>query len=108
MPEANGNAVLSPWTQPISADLARLAQHAERAVEPDHPRARRDRAIGDQLIARAASDVQEQWCSQPRSLSEEHRERTIGRFLAVRLAVVEWRDCVVVDARRPLHATVLG
>ena len=26
---------------------ARLAQHAERAVEPDHPRIRRDRAVSD-------------------------------------------------------------
>jgi hypothetical protein len=26
----------------------------------------------------------------------------------VRLAVVEWRDRVIVDARRPLHATVVG
>src|SRR5438874_10619561 len=65
VPEANGNAELSPWTP---ADLgrfgARLAQHAQRPVEPDHPRTRRDRAVSDQLVARTASDVQEQCRSQ--------------------------------------------
>jgi hypothetical protein len=92
----------------VAACRARLAQHSDRPVEPDHPRTRRHRAVSDQLVARTASDVQEQCCSCCRSLSEERRERRIGRFVAVRLAIVEWRDHVVVDARRPLHDTVLG
>src|SRR5271163_4472923 len=37
VPEANGNAELSPWTQPISADLARAWRSTPS--DPSNPRA---------------------------------------------------------------------
>src|SRR5215831_3698911 len=103
LPEANGNAALSPCTQARSGILRRAWRNI-----PSDPSRPTNLAFG--VKPRLAIC----WLPVPHAMSSSVRlaartpgqkryELGIGRFLAMRRAVVEFCDSVVIDARRSLH-----
>jgi hypothetical protein len=81
----------------------RLGQHAERAVEADEPRVRRWGSVGNLLVAGAARAIEQRQARGRPAPGQKRYELGVGRFLAMRRAVVEFRDRVVIDARGSLH-----